>query len=64
MFRKLCRFNFASSVWKMLKKAIAELNICRENFCGLLKSAKTAKCFSRLTFVVYGTLKKFTVQYI
>ena len=24
---------FTSSVWKVLKKAIAQLNICREKFC-------------------------------
>ena len=31
--------------------AIAQ-SICRENFCTLLK---TAKLFSRLAFVIYGT---------
>ena len=44
---------FASPVWKVLKKAIAELNICRENFCGSLKIRENREA---LTFIIYGTV--------
>ena len=33
---------FASSLWKELKKAIAELNICRENSLDSLKISETS----------------------
>ena len=38
---------FALSIRKLLKKAIAQLNICRENFCG---SSKIRKTFLSLNF--------------
>ena len=41
---------FASSVWKVLKKATAQQNICRENFHG---SSKICENHKPLTFVVY-----------
>ena len=47
--------SFASTVWKVQKKAIAKLNIRQENFCNLSKiRAKTAKLLSCLTFVIYS----------
>ena len=46
---------FALSVWKVLKKAIAQLNIRQENLVHQ-KSMKTAKLFSRLSFIIYGIL--------
>ena len=42
---------FASSACKMLKKAIAQLYLCWENFCD---SSKKPQNFCRLTFVAYG----------
>ena len=45
---------FALSVWKVLKKAVAQLKICQETFAVCQKSVKTTKLFSRLAFVVYG----------
>ena len=45
---------FASTVTKVLKKAIAKLNICRENFHDSFKIRESCETFSRLTFVIYG----------
>ena len=44
---------FTSTVWKVLKKAIAELNIRHETFIIHHKSVKATVLFSCLTFVVY-----------
>ena len=40
---------FTSTVWKMLKKAIAELNIHRQNFCN---SSKICQNHETLLFMV------------
>ena len=45
---------FALSVWKVLKKPVAQLKLCREIFVVCQKSVKTTKLFFRLAFVVYG----------
>ena len=39
-----------STVWKVLKKAIVQLNIHQENFCGLLKIPENCKAFLSLNF--------------
>ena len=41
---------FASSVWTVLKKAIAEVNICQENFHNSSKICKNRKTFLSLDF--------------
>ena len=52
---KLSRLFSASSLWKVLKKAIAQLNSRGKLFAVFnQKSAKTSKLYSRLTFVIYG----------
>ena len=38
----------------MLKKAVAQLNIRRENCCGSSNIRENHKIFSRLTFVAYS----------
>ena len=45
---------FASSVWEVLKKAIAKLNIHGRNFHDSWEIHKNCKTFSHPTFVVYG----------
>ena len=44
--------NTSSSVWKVLKKAIAELNICWENFHGIVIHQKIPKTAKLLSFTV------------
>ena len=51
-----CMENFCGFCFIGTEKAIAQLKIHQENFCGLSKFAKTAKLFSRLTFVVYSNI--------
>ena len=59
-----CMENFCGFCFIGTEKAIAQLKIHQENFCGLSKFAKTAKLFSRLTFVVYTNMANTARTYL